>query len=46
MTPTLVRAGLRGLEFISRRWMRLGGTVERQVPLDLIAANWCFLLAE
>jgi hypothetical protein len=34
------------LEFFSRRWMRLGWTVDRDTSLDLMAENWCFLLAE
>ena len=34
------------LEFFSRRWMRLGWTVDRDTSLDLMVENWCFLLAE
>ena len=34
------------LEFFSRRWMRLGWTVDRETSLDLMVDNWCFLLAE
>jgi AcrR family transcriptional regulator len=34
------------LEFFSRRWMRLGWTVDRDVSLDLMVETWCFLLAE
>jgi AcrR family transcriptional regulator len=34
------------LEFFSRRWMRLGWTVDREVSLDLMVDNWCFLLSE
>ena len=34
------------LEFFSRRWMRLGWTVDRDVSLDLMVENWCFLLAD
>ena len=34
------------LEFFSRRWMRLGWTVDRDTSLDLMVGNWCFLLAE
>ncbi len=34
------------LEFFSRRWMRLGWTVDRNTSLDLMVDNWCFLLTE
>ena len=34
------------LEFFSRRWMRLGWTVDRDMSLDLMVENWCFLLVE
>jgi AcrR family transcriptional regulator len=34
------------LEFFSRRWMRLGWTVDRDTSLDLMVGNWCFLLAK
>ncbi|WP_223916333.1 TetR/AcrR family transcriptional regulator [Arthrobacter sp. NicSoilC12] len=34
------------LEFFSRRWMRLGWTVDRNTSLELMVENWCFLLAE
>ncbi len=33
------------LEFFSRRWMRLGWTVDRDASLELMVENWCFLLA-
>ena len=34
------------LEFFSRRWMRLGWTVDRNISLDLMVDSWCFLLTE
>lgn len=34
------------LEFFSRRWMRLGWTVDRNVSLDLMVDTWCFLLTD
>jgi AcrR family transcriptional regulator len=34
------------LEFFARRWMRLGWTVDRDISLELMVENWCFLLAE
>lgn len=32
------------LEFLSRRWMRLGWTVPREVALDTMVDSWCQLL--
>jgi AcrR family transcriptional regulator len=32
------------LEFLSRRWMRLGWGVDREVALDTMADSWCHLL--
>lgn len=32
------------LEFLSRRWMRLGWTVDRSVALDTMVDSWCQLL--
>lgn len=34
------------LEFISRRWMRLGWTVDRDVALETMTESWCHLLTE
>jgi AcrR family transcriptional regulator len=34
------------LEFFSRRWMRLGWTVDREASLELMTDSWCQLLAE
>ena len=34
------------LEFFSRRWMRLGWTVDRDASLELMTDSWCQLLAE
>ena len=34
------------LEFLSRRWMRLGWSVDREVALDTMADSWCQLLVE
>lgn len=34
------------LEFFSRRWMRLGWTVDRETSLELMVDNWCFLLTD
>ncbi|WP_427005361.1 TetR/AcrR family transcriptional regulator [Pseudarthrobacter sp. H2] len=34
------------LEFFSRRWMRLGWTVDRDISLELMVDTWCFLLAD
>lgn len=34
------------LEFISRRWMRLGWTVDREVALDTMTDSWCHLLTD
>lgn len=34
------------LEFLSRRWMRLGWTVDRDKALDVITDSWCQLLAD
>jgi AcrR family transcriptional regulator len=34
------------LEFLSRRWMRHGWTVDRDVSLDLMLDSWCFLLTD
>lgn len=34
------------LEFISRRWMRLGWVVDRDAALDTMVNSWCHLLLE
>jgi AcrR family transcriptional regulator len=34
------------LEFLSRRWMRLGWTVDREVALETMVDSWCHLLVE
>jgi len=34
------------LDFLSRRRMRLGWTVDREISLDLMGENWYFLLAD
>lgn len=34
------------LEFLSRRWMRLGWTVDRDVALDAMVDSWCHLLTD
>jgi hypothetical protein len=34
------------LEFFSRRWIRLGWTVDRDISLDLMVGTWCFLLTD
>lgn len=34
------------LEFLSRRWMRLGWTVDREVALQTMTDSWCQLLLE
>lgn len=34
------------LEFLSRRWMRLGWTVDRDVALQTMVDSWCHLLLE
>lgn len=34
------------LEFISRRWMRLGWTVDREIALDAMTDSWCHLLTD
>lgn len=34
------------LEFISRRWMRLGWTVDRDVALETMTDSWCQLLTD
>lgn len=34
------------LEFLSRRWMRLGWTVPREVALETMVDSWCQLLVE
>lgn len=34
------------LEFLSRRWMRLGWTVDREIALDTMTDSWCSLLTE
>lgn len=34
------------LEFLSRRWMRLGWTVDREIALRIMTDSWCQLLLE
>lgn len=34
------------LEFLSRRWMRLGWTVDREVALETMVDSWCHLLVK
>jgi AcrR family transcriptional regulator len=34
------------LEFLSRRWMRLGWTVDRDTALTMMTDSWCYLLAD
>ena len=34
------------LEFLSRRWMRLGWTVPREVALETMVDSWCQLLVK
>lgn len=34
------------LEFLSRRWMRLGWMVDREVALETMVDSWCHLLVE
>lgn len=34
------------LEFLSRRWMRLGWTVDREVALETMVDSWCQLLVK
>jgi AcrR family transcriptional regulator len=34
------------LEFLSRRWMRLGWTVDRDVALETMVDSWCHLLTD
>lgn len=34
------------LEFLSRRWMRLGWTVPREVALETMVDSWCQLLVD
>lgn len=34
------------LEFLSRRWMRLGWTVDRDIALDTMVDSWCDLLLQ
>jgi AcrR family transcriptional regulator len=34
------------LEFLSRRWMRLGWMVDRDTALDTMVDSWCHLLVE
>ncbi|MFM6979816.1 MAG: TetR/AcrR family transcriptional regulator [Micrococcales bacterium] len=34
------------LEFLSRRWMRLGWTVDREAALDTMTDSWCHLLTD
>jgi AcrR family transcriptional regulator len=35
-----------GLEFLSRRWMRLGWDTDGEQALDLLTDTWCHLLAD
>jgi AcrR family transcriptional regulator len=34
------------LEFLSRRWMRLGWTVDREAALETMVDSWCHLLTQ
>ena len=34
------------LEFISRRWMRLGWLIDPEVALDMMVESWCQLLVD
>jgi len=34
------------LEFLSRRWMRLGWTVDRDAALETMVDSWCHLLTQ
>lgn len=34
------------LEFLSRRWMRLGWTVDRDLALETMVSSWCQLLVD
>lgn len=34
------------LEFLSRRWMRLGWTVDRETALETMVDSWCHLLTQ
>jgi AcrR family transcriptional regulator len=34
------------LEFLSRRWMRLGWTVDRNAALETMVDSWCHLLTD